>query len=885
MGEENQDMIEETQNNPEENQNIPEETGEVQENAAPEEKDVNAQMEDYLRQVSAGVIPKSGNQNPEAARAEQQLALRGQLHSALQQITNTEVALDSSAEGVLLADLRVYDKKKDRFVMLTELSDPPTYLTGDSKISFDLVSKMLMDEHSFFLPKWNESGEMDMDDPIMIGGGFVNGNYYLQVNDTAKANVNTKIQAPLQKPGFFDRFADLFRRLFNRGRDPICEVWDRYEPFRKAEHDRMKIKKSKPLRMAKSIEDEIKAAQADLENIDVSEEEKEKQKKAFKKQVAVEQALGEASENVLSGEGRKVLEDIHKQIKAHTKNLCEQGNPGKDMDKKWGMLPNVRGTADSDVPAYALFGMAIAFSLLGKRQETLNQRQYRSLVTGNYDAIGGRQGPYKDVIEKFEEVMRNSHRNKQYGFAELDEARNWDAADEEADIINDRTSVVEDGLKRMEQELLQSDPASPWSLELGRMLECAEALTIKKEGNYYAQKRLATFYMSPNAKGLCVKQHDVEKGIGHAPESQEYLAAQTAVTELQNAAATGDYEAFAPVNLEMKTRQILEDEKQWYAERDAIDKPFVEFAEAFSYNSVGPFTNKLDNNLMDINNNAKGSLLARQVHLIAAAYSQADQYQLSGDDIRQFITGQPIRGDEDLTNRFKDAVQEVLNCTDKKANQVTYSRGFDKIEAELYEMKDFTSGWSYILCNALEGCSRKARMSPTLYQTLGHVTLRMQDPPVVSKKDAENFLLEELIGKAHSFQTPDSVLTKHKRTDPNEKDYLERYLKGAVHKELASSFLAQLAKVNGADQRLSFLQKQGMTIKALMNTADTYIHENLDKYLVSEEAFKKAGFGGALKDVKNMVLGMKAKAAPTKAAAKQDLQNEVSAANQGRVMS
>ena len=152
-----------------------------------------------------------------------------------------------------------------------------------------------------------------------------------------------------------------------------------------------------------------------------------------------------------------------------------------DMDEKWGMLPNVRGTADSDVPAYALFGMTIAFSLMGKRQEALNQMQYRSLVTGNYDAIGGREGPYKEVIEKFEKVMRNSRRNKHYGFAELDDAQNWDAADEEADIIEDRTSVVKDGLQRMERELLrQPDPASPWSLELGRMLECAEALTIKK---------------------------------------------------------------------------------------------------------------------------------------------------------------------------------------------------------------------------------------------------------------------------------------------------------------------------------------------------------------------------------------------------------------------
>ena len=152
-----------------------------------------------------------------------------------------------------------------------------------------------------------------------------------------------------------------------------------------------------------------------------------------------------------------------------------------DMDEKWGMLPNARGTADSDVPAYALFGMAIAFSLMGKRQEALNRMQYRSLVTGNYDAIGGREGPYKEVIEKFEKVMRNSRRNKHYGFAELDDAQNWDAADEEADIIEDRTSVVKDGLQRMERELLrQPDPASPWSLELGRMLECAEALTIKK---------------------------------------------------------------------------------------------------------------------------------------------------------------------------------------------------------------------------------------------------------------------------------------------------------------------------------------------------------------------------------------------------------------------
>ena len=129
------------------------------------------------------------------------------------------------------------------------------------------------------------------------------------------------------------------------------------------------------------------------------------------------------------------------------------------------------------------------------------------------------------------------------------------------------------------------------------------------------------------------------------------------------------------------------------------------------------------------------------------------------------------------------------------------------------------------------------------------------------------------------------MLSCYNKTKPKEKEYFEEYLKGAVRKELASSFLAQLAKVNGADQRLSFLQKQGMTIKALMNTTDTYIHENLDKYLVSDEAFKAAGFGGALKDVKNMVFGMKAKAAPKKAAAKQDPKLEVPAANQGRVMS
>lgn len=892
MDEENQFPIEENQFPIEQNQNISDEspstiteTEEVPENAAPEEKDVNAQMEDYLRQVSAGVIPKSSNPDPQAARDEQQLALRDQLHTALQQITNTEVDLDTSAEEVLLADLQVYDKKKDRFVMLKELSDPPEYLTADSKISFDLVSKMLMDEHSFFLPKWDDEGKMDMNDPIMIGGGFVNGNYYLQVNDTAKANENARVQAPLQKPGFFDRFVDLFRRLFNRGRDPICEVWDRYEPFRKADHDRMKIKKSKPLRMAKSMEDEIKAAEADLENNDLSEEEKEKQKAAFKKQVAMEQKLGDASENVLSGEGRKVLEDIHKQIKAHMKNLCEQGDPGKDMDEKWGMLPNVRGTADSDVPAYALFGMAIAFSILGKRQETLNQMQYRSLVTGNYDAIGGREGHYKEVIEKLEEVMRNSHRNKHYGFAELDDARNWAAADKEAEIIGDRISVVSDGLQRMEQELLgQPDPASPWSLELGRMLECAEAMTIKKEGTYHARERLVTFYMSPNAKGLCVKQHDVEKGIGHEPESPEYLAAQAAVNELWGAAVNGDYEAFAPVDLEMKTRLILDEEKQWDAEKNAINKPFENFAEEFTYESVGTYDYLLEKRLFDGNGTEYGGLQANQVYLIAAAYSQADKYQLNGEDIRQFITGQPIRGDEDLTNRFKEDVQEVLDCRDKEANQATYTRAFDKIEAELYEMKDFTSGWSYILCNALEGCSFKARMSPTSYQIMGGVFLKRKNP-VVSERDEENFLLEELIDYSHNFQTPDSVLSGYNKTKPEEKKHFESYLKGAVRKELASSFLAQLANTKGADQRLSFLRSQGTNIKALMDTADTYIHENLDKYLVSDEAFKAAGFGGALKDVKNMVFGMKAKAAPKKAAAKQNPKLEAPAANKGRAMS
>ena len=70
-----------------------------------------------------------------------------------------------------------------------------------------------------------------------------------------------------------------------------------------------------------------------------------------------------------------------------------------------------------------------------------------------------------------------------------------------------------------------------------------------------------------------------------------------------------------------------------------------------------------------------------------------------------------------------------------------------------------------------------------------------------------------------------------------------------------------------------------------MTTADTYIHENIDKYLVSDEAFKKASFGGALKDVKKMVLDMKAKADPKKAAAKQDPKHEAPTAKQGRSMS
>ena len=292
----------------------------------------------------------------------------------------------------------------------------------------------------------------------------------------------------------------------------------------------------------------------------------------------------------------------------------------------------------------------------------------------------------------------------------------------------------------------------------------------------------------------------------------------------------------------------------------------------------------LDKSLFDGNGDEHGALLAKQVYLIAAAYSQADKYQLNGEDIRQFITGQLIRGDEDLTNRFKEDVQEVLDCKDKPTNQATYTRAFDKIEAELYEMKDFTSGWSYILCNALEGCSFKARMSPTSFQIMGAVFLKHNNP-VVSKRDEENFLLEELIDYAHIYDTPDSVLTQYKRTEPKQKEYFERYLQGAVRKELASSFLTQLANTKGADQRLSFLRSQGMNIKALMTTADTYIHENIDKYLVSDEAFKKAGFGGALKDVKKMVLAMKAKSDPTKAAAKQNPKLEAPAANKGRSMS
>ena len=174
----------------------------------PEEKDLKAQMDDYLRQVCAAVIPKGSNENELEAQQEQQRALTDQLHVAIQEITHTEVGIDSLEADVLLSDLRVYDKKADRFVMLSELSDPPAFLTKDSKVSFDLVSKMLMEEYSFFLPKWKDDGQMDMEDPIIIGGGFVDGNFYLKVDDAARASEYEKLQAPLQKPGFLDRVVD-----------------------------------------------------------------------------------------------------------------------------------------------------------------------------------------------------------------------------------------------------------------------------------------------------------------------------------------------------------------------------------------------------------------------------------------------------------------------------------------------------------------------------------------------------------------------------------------------------------------------------------------------------------------------------------------------------
>ena len=177
-----------------------------------------------MQRVCAGSIDLKKNTAVEQCTTELSQLLREKLGAT--------AGINMSDEREVIRDMRIYDPKTDKIVSFLGLTDLPEYFNIDYP-SFKDISRLLMDGHTIFFPQRNGLGEVDRNNPIMLCGGDVDGKFHLQIHDKQTQETMKHLDTTVQKPGFLDWVADLFRRVFTKMRDPICEVWEKYAPLRK----------------------------------------------------------------------------------------------------------------------------------------------------------------------------------------------------------------------------------------------------------------------------------------------------------------------------------------------------------------------------------------------------------------------------------------------------------------------------------------------------------------------------------------------------------------------------------------------------------------------------------------------------------------------------
>lgn len=844
---------------------------------------VGDDLSSYLEQVCVGHVNVWNDPIPK---------LEGMLRTEIgKKLGGIAENMSPEMEKLILGDIMVMDIQKEQFVRLSELSEPLEYIQQhirkNNGPTLGLVAEMVKDGFNFLVPKYNEKGGLDTGDPILIGGGQEGDEFYLRVDDRESQAIHEQVPCNIQKPDFLDRFVDFFKRLVGL-RDPICEVWDRFEPFRKMED--VFTKSMVPGEKARSIEEDLEEveiqaqeeiqqmeddvqelegnAQTSEENRQLEEEQRrlEQKKESLENVKKQETELADASKDALSQDGREVVGSLHAKIGQHMRGLVEKGFNNnlqvRTADEEWGVLPNLRGAPGSDVSAYSLFGMAVAFGLLNERLNggPMNHVVLRALVTGEYEAIGGREGKYGEVISDFESIMSGLHEQKIRGAGMLDDANYHEDAERLNQVVGKRNYYLNAGVYQMQMELLrQADPASPWAMELGRMLECAEAVSqydynTNRNISFYAAERFGnlSFAMRMETKALCDKQHEVENGIGAKVGSEEYEKAQAAVEQLRTAAENCDF-----YGLMSETNSIDMIERRHKDLNEQRCKEYQKLSTAISTNATEEYEygvvpenqwENLDSTPRGISAQQNTVLAYNQHFLIAVSFALAGEYGLSGDDVRRFISGEEM-DDFEKYQTFKNDVQNVLNTKNNpKGFRDYFIKGAQAAEKELYQQKDMNSPWSHLLGQVVKSTFKDVRNSTLFAFAIGRISLQN---PVLTETEEINKSLVQFMEQCspHEVETPTEFMKSNPLKDvdkENTKKAYTDYLKNMVKRGLAERFMVQVSGMDTPEDRQKFVENNGKLFKGLTVLAEQHVDNHIDEYLTSPEAFKKAALGGAL---------------------------------------
>lgn len=184
-------------------------------------------VDQYLRSITDGRYDVKDGQIPMDELAS---GLRAVLSNKMRAATDNVVTEAAMKENLWVTE---FTNGKPGELKKVELAE------GESM--YQHIAKGIAEGKVFTLPtKWTATTEgmvndnqlgfeegMARFDMIAIGGGMYKDKFYMQVQTQDEHAQAEKIENPITEPGFWDKFVDFFKSLFN-SRDEVCATWDAY---------------------------------------------------------------------------------------------------------------------------------------------------------------------------------------------------------------------------------------------------------------------------------------------------------------------------------------------------------------------------------------------------------------------------------------------------------------------------------------------------------------------------------------------------------------------------------------------------------------------------------------------------------------------------------